>query len=36
VLYNKGPYKKSWLSYFGVNNVGVRSPLYRIDASTVK
>lgn len=32
-IYEKGPYKTSWLSYLGLDNVGVRSPVYLISAT---
>ena len=34
VVYRKGPYQATWLSYFGFNNVGLRSPVYRINSGT--
>lgn len=34
VVYKKGPYKLSWLSYLGLTNVGVRSPIYTIHSDT--
>jgi hypothetical protein len=36
VLYNQGPYKKSWLSYLGLGNVGLRSPVYKISVQDLK
>ncbi len=30
-MYSSGPFKKSWLSYVGMNQYGVRNPIYRID-----
>lgn len=35
IIYNSGPYSRSWLSWLGVNNIGVRNPVYRISADTV-
>jgi Concanavalin A-like lectin/glucanases superfamily len=32
-IYEKGPYKTSWLSYIGLDNLGVRSPVYLISAA---
>ncbi len=31
--YNEGPYPKSWLSWFGIQAYGVRSPIYNIEDS---
>ncbi len=28
--YNAGPYKKSWLSYVGLGDYGVRAPIYKL------
>jgi hypothetical protein len=36
VVYKKGPYKASWLSYLGLSNVGLRSPIYKITAENLK
>jgi hypothetical protein len=36
VLYNQGPYRKSWLSYLGLGNVGLRSPVYKISVQDLK
>lgn len=33
-VYRQGPYKASWLSYLGLGNVGLRSPVYQITATT--
>jgi len=30
IAYNRGPYKKNWLSYFGLGDYGVRAPIYKI------
>lgn len=34
VVYNKGPYQATWLSYLGFSNVGLRSPIYTIGADS--
>jgi hypothetical protein len=36
IIYNRGPYKSSWLRFFGMGNVGFRLPVYRINADDAK
>lgn len=36
IIYQRGPYKSSWLRFFGMGNVGLRSPIYRITAEDAK
>lgn len=36
VMYNQGPYKKSWLSYIGLSNVALRNPVYKVSTEDVK
>ena len=36
LVYNKGPYKSSWLKFVGMGNVGFRTPIYKITADEVK
>lgn len=36
LIYNKGPYTVSWLSYIGLGNLGVRAPIYRITSADLK
>jgi hypothetical protein len=35
VVYRRGPYTKSFLSYLGLGNVGIRTPVYKIEAKDV-
>lgn len=35
-VYNHGPYTKSWLSYIGLGNVGLRTPVYVLTAEDMK
>jgi hypothetical protein len=35
IIYKKGPYRTSWLSYLGLGNVGFRSPVYEITADSI-
>ena len=32
--YNAGPYKKSWLAYVGLDDYGVRAPIYKLSNDT--
>lgn len=36
VVYNQGPYKKTWLSYIGLSNVAFRNPVYKISTNDLK
>lgn len=33
-IYNKGPYEASWLGYFGLGNIGFRSPIYKVNTAS--
>jgi hypothetical protein len=36
VVYNRGPYKKTLLSYIGMGNMGFRTPIYKITSEDIK